>query len=687
MLGALLLLLAMLYLLSNDDLLLRQQDISRLKKIGKVAHAKNDVRQKVFRQFSWKSAKQLNDLHLGDSLFTGAGSTVEVQLSDGRILTLQENSLVVFASNENQLELDLKAGRLSGSVDGCVKLHGDLGKQDLCGKDSSVEVSAEGHLQVSNRNPAVAPSEPKVQLNWETEPNATYFHHKNNQAIKFSWIKNPIFPHYKLQFSRKADFKKIIFEEPTLDASLETKNYPKKGHYFVRVQGDSQIASSRKSMALKLAWTPAVKIEIQEIEAPVLTTPKSQQKFSFARNPDGDLLQANEVELNWDYLSNSKTAFELEISKSANFDKDSTRFEKIPGSRKQWIAKDLSSGQYFIRICDSQFAGEAEKVWSEPVAFQVEVQKPLKLASPSLINPRIQYDAPSEKPIVFRWTKVSEAVKYKIETSISEDFQESKNFESKSTEFKWDEVKNGKLYYRVSAISSKGAISDPSPGGMLLIRFKQPTLNPVEAQTVLGKSPEDLGEPKEFPVTWTDLKEVDSYQVQVSENLRFTRSTTVESILPSAVVTVPKPGEFYYRVRGMQKGLPASTFSKPGKLSYQLKVPLATPLPIEPVDQMTMFFQQTSLPYIWIEWAPIRQASNYQVEMAADPKFEQKVLSVETKDPRYLIREQLPSNLLYWRIRATGDDQRISNWSSTRTLNVLSGRAPASLRPLTPGTK
>ena len=85
----------------------------------------------------------------------------------------------------------------------------------------------------------------------------------------------------------------------------------------------------------------------------------------------------------------------------------------------------------------------------------------------------------------------------------------------------------------------------------------------------------------------------------------------------------------------MQNGIPASAFSKPSKLVYELKVPLATPRPTEPNDQMTMFFQQTSLPYIWLEWLPIRQASIYQIEMSVDAQFQQKVLSVETKDPRF----------------------------------------------------
>jgi hypothetical protein len=680
---ALLLLLLMLYLLYNDELLLRQQDSSRLKSIGKISQFNRDVRQKISRQFTWKSVKSPRALHLGDSLFTGKNSVVKIELNDGRTLTLQENSLIVFNMTGNQLDLDLRAGKVSGTLDGCLKVSSASGSQDLCGQNAQVEVSKDGSLQLSGEKLAAEKESEKNQIQWTLAPEPVFYHFKSNFPLKLSWKATtgpsaPKFHRYRLQFSRQSDFKKVTFEELTRASEIETKGYPVKGQYFVRVQGEDVNSKSH-------GYSSVLKMDIREGQLPLFTTPKPLQRFSFQTNADGELIQPNQIEMRWQYLPKTNQ-FELEISQDSTF-ATSTRLEKLPGSQSSFVVKNLAVGEYFVRLRDAGLPTKSQKLWSAPVAFQVEIQSPANMSVPQLLTKKIQHEAPSSKPLVVQWTEVPEAHHYQVEASTTKDFEEITKYDSDSTEFNWTDIKQGNFYFRVRAVTVKGRAGEASDTGALAIRYKQPDLNPVESKTLLGKSPEDPGDPTDFEVSWTDMKGVESYQVEVSEDSEFHEPTVIESRTPSSVIQIPKPGEFHYRVRGMQKGSPVTAFSKPGKLNYNLKVPLATPNLTEPSDQMTLFFQKTSLPYIWLEWNPVRQAVSYQVEIAYDPEFQKMVFSAETKERRFLIRKQLPESVLYWRIRATGDDMRISNWSPPRSMSILSGRAPANNRPSTPRSK
>jgi hypothetical protein len=662
---AILLMLLMLYFLYDDSLILPSDNSKNLQAIGHLSQADRDVRRKISKQFMWRSARPKDRLHIGDSVFTGQNSKVTIDLKDGRTLTLQENSLVVFNTTGDQLSLDLRFGQVSGQISGCLKMTLKGEEREVCGDGSELKLDSDGVVQKK--------IEPQLKdgISWIASPPAEFFHYKNNMPMRLSWKSELKFGRFKVQFSRQPDFRETAYEVRTRTREVITRGYPVTGDYFIRIQGEDI-----KGRAI--AFSKPQKISIRELQPPVITTPLAQAKTRIPKNVDGELLQSNQIAVEWTYpLKN--TRFDFQISQKKDFSELLLETQVISGF--QSLTPPLESGQYYVRVRQNISTGEAERPWSAIVPFTVQIEPTPELPAPKLLTSRFDYLAPQDEPLKVQWEPVTGAHQYQLEVAKSPDFIESKVYTSGEGEVTVPDLEPGRFFFRIRAETAKGTTSKPSAIGQWEVKLKKPILNPVEPITVMGKTPEDPGDPQKIPVSWMDLKYAESYQIQVSKHPDFKVAQEFQSQTPTAEVIMPAPGDYYWRVRATTaKGRPTSRFSVPGQLKYNLKVPLATPEMIEPFDEMTLFFQKKMSPYIWFEWKTVRQATRYNLEIALDPQFNQKVVSVTSKSRRYLLKEPLPQATLYWRIQAQGDDDRISHWSAPRKMTVFSGRAPANLR-------
>jgi hypothetical protein len=662
---AALLFLGMLYLLYDDSLILPSDSSGTSVSVGKVSQAERDVRRKVSKQFLWRSAHNQDNLHAGDSLFTGPNSSARVELNDGRTLTVQENSLIVFSSKGDQLNLDLRFGRLAGNLNGCVKINIKGQEKEVCGNNSRVQVDAtDGSVKVD--------AKPKELIVWAQPPPAKFYHSHHQNPLKMSWKTNQKFGRFRVQFSRQSDFDTIALEEKTFAKEISTKAYPASGDYYVRVQGDDLKGEEE-------AFSKPVKFTISEIAAPVITSPLANADFQVKTNVDGELLDSNQVIVEWKY-SLKDVRFEMQLARDSAFSDIVSQSKEILGSNAK--TTHLIAGTYYVRVRDATVVNDQHRPWSAAVSFRMNFSQAPKLPAPKLLTENIDYTAPSAEPVKLQWEPVKEAKKYLVTVSSDPDFQHTKEFKTEGTELKVQDFKSGRSYFKVTAMTEKGTLSEPSSTGQMQVRLKRPSLDPTSPLNILGKSPEDRGEPQTLKVSWSDLKYVDSYVIEVAEDKDFNTKTEYQSTSPNSEVHLPKPGDYFWRVRGVSKeGKPVTHFSDTGVLNYTLRVPLATPILLEPYDQMTLFFQKNNSTFVWFEWKPIRQATRYNLEIARDREFTQKVLSAQSSSQRFLLKEQLPESNLYWRIQAQGDDNRVSNWSEARQITVLSGRAPAGRSP------
>lgn len=664
---AMMLLIFMLYLLYDDSLILPSDDTSNLTPIGKISQMESDVRRKLSKQFLWRSAHSKDTLHVGDSLFTGRDSVAHVELKDGRTLTLQENSLIVFNTTGDQLNLDLHAGRIQGKLDGCVRINIKGESKEVCGENSPIEVDSDGLIDVKKETEA-----PREIISWVQEPSKSFFHYKNNTPLKLSWKTNKKFGRYRVQLSRQDDFQDIAYEEKSLSSRVTTRGYPVNGKFFIRIQGDNL-----KGRAA--GFSKPLPIEFREIAAPLLTLPQPQQKFQFLTDADGELLAPSQVPFKWKYPLKD-VGFDLEISTDQKFTEVLLSQKNIKGFEA--LSAPLAAGNYFARVRDAVVTHGVSRPWSPPVPFSVQINPPVPLPAPRLLTKDIKYIAPADEPLKILWTQVSEAQQYFVEVSPRPDFVDKQTVPATTTDLTLANLAPGKAYFRVYAATEKGTRGLPSTTGVMHVKLKRPELSPLAPLVVQGKTPDDPGDPQTVDISWTDLKYADSYQVEISSDADFKQKTEIKSALPSSPVPLPRPGDYYVRVRGLGfEGKPVTRFSEAGKLTYTLKVPLATPEILEPFDQVTLFFQKNLSPFVWLEWKAVRQASQYSIEVATDAQFQNKVVVATTSARRYMIKERLPAGTLYWRVQAQGDDQRVSFWTQPRSMTIFTGRAPAGRGP------
>lgn len=655
-----------LYFLYDDSLLLRFDNNSDQPKIGKISTLENDVRYKLSKRLTWKSARNEESVHLGDSIFTGKESSATVEFDDGRSLIIQPNSLVVITTVGDQMKLDLKFGSFGGTLDGCIKVDVQGRQVDLCGTKSKVEVNAKGDVKVKQGSVKVANKKivavEKEIIAWNKKPEPQILHSENNKDLTMSWSpKNP-YSRYRVQFSKDGKFKNIPAQDLTSDLSITTKNYPRNGEYFVRIQAED--ATNQV-----VAMTDPVKVKFLEIQAPRILTPLADERFNFSSENEGQLKNIGKVKVSWD--SNIKNGkYKLEIAENEDFTKLAVNHET---SEKTFETPSLAAGTYFARVQETQLGHQ----WSKVIAFQVNIQGPRLLSPPQLLTKQIKHVAPSDRPPVIQWKTEESVEKYIVETSTSEEFPASStaSYEVTTPKAPLTVINPGKTFFRVSSVNKNGRRSPSSEVGTLNTFIERPILKPVPPLVALGKTPDDPGAPVDMKLSWSDLKLPGSYEIQISDNREFKNPIKYQSTTPESVVSIPKPGDYNWRVRALNnQGRPITRFSKPDKIKYDIKVPLEKPALIEPSAKMTLFFQKEAPPYIWLEWKSVRQAVVYSVEVASDPNFNQIVYQAKSTSSRHLIKQALGNGKFYWRTQASGDDGRISHWSDPREMSVFSGQ-------------
>ncbi len=505
-----------------------------------------------------------------------------------------------------------------------------------------------------------------IKIEWKKAPPPFLFQKSKLDPLKLSWTTSPDIKKYQVQFSKDSNFENISSQLETRRGNIETSGYPNQGAFFVRIAG---IVEDEPTPI----YSKIEKTEFKNIFAPKITEPLNAQEFVFEVDIEGNLLAKPLINTKWEHQTPFSSMYELQLAADSSFE---SIIWKSTTKTKELQTPPLKNGNYFVRVRDTVKVEGLDQTWSPAIPFRVQFGEPKKLPAPELITKEINFLSPSNDPLILEWKAVNGASKYLVEVSPTEEFAQKKSYESLKPRFNHQEFNPGKSYFRVFATTRSGRPGEVSETGNMIIKVKKPILSAISPKHVLGLNNEDTGGPQEFDTQWTDLKYPKNYQIQLSKDSKFSRNTEVNSPTPNAKITIPEPGKYFVRVRGLgEDNQPLTRFSNTEMIEYTFKVPLKTPEILEPFDEVSLFFQKSSEPFIWLEWKPVKQALSYNIELALDPNFQRKILTTSTTKRRYLIKNKLPQGLLYWRIQAVGEGSFISNWTEPRSMTVFSGKA------------
>jgi hypothetical protein len=644
------------YFLYDDSLLDFDSNTGDLQKIGVISLKTNDVRQKYSKQYIWRKSSKNSNVHQGDSVFTGEKSESQIELLDGSKMLIRENSLVVFNMVDGQLGLDFNFGGMTGGITGNTKLKViDCGQvYELSGNGSQFQLDKEGGCKGV-----------KVKvITGQVSVNGSSLKKSETAIIKKGFAPRVLPP--------EPPPKKVITTLAAAPIPLDTE-------VPAAVAAAPQPVTPEPQPVNEAAPVPVAAPQKQQ-SAPVVTEPLDKYEHILSYDDSDKLVTPAFILLKWSVSGtvNPKPYFEMEIASDAQFTNViSRRYSPELTSR----SPDLQKGEYFFRVREyiSKDQPAAEFLWSQPIAFTVQEKRgEPKLAAPKLLTKAISYRAPASSPPTFKWAAVPKADKYTVEISPNEDFKKIMRFTAGELSHTWAQYLEGKYFFRVLAVSKTGDRSPPSEVGTVDVKLNIPVLSPVEPRTVLLKNADDPGGPEKFEVKWTGLSIADSYQIELSEENDFKKAIVFKSREPASAIVAPKPGNYKWRVRPLAStGKPLTDYSKTGDLQYNIKVPLVTPTLLEPGENLTLYFQQDSSTPFWMEWKVVRQAEFYDIQVSTKKDFSVVDITKRTTDHRFLFNHKLPQGNLYWRVRAQGENGKLSEWTTARRVRVLAGKESA----------
>lgn len=608
---------ALLYLLFDDSILTDSFNDDSNQLIGKISYATGDVRHKNNKDFQWKNAKQERKIFWGDGVFTGGNSKAHVDLLSGGRLELDPNSLVILTPTQKDLTLDLRFGNFKGEL-----------------KDQDLKVKVGGEVLTVSGSKGAGGS-------------VVEFGRDANQNLVINVVKGSV------DVTGSASGPRQIASGKNAKISADGKSVAESASTgSIMRKTASGTDETTKPVRKRTLWKENVR----------------ENKSSVQLDENGQPTSKPVIDLNW-VPADEKGQTIVEISKDPNFS-SILMTKNVEGSNLQTEVE--STGVYYARV---KPANDKDTPWSPVQKINVEGIVLPPVASPELVSDKLFIDPEQTNKARVQWKPQERADSYIVEYAKDPEFKQVTDTQ-KTKEDKLDFIANrpGKTYFRVRGVSATGKEGLLSPVGQITVPNRSLALSPVASREVFGKSPKAPPEVIDVKVAWTQLKTAPNYEVQLAKDAEF-KTGLKKFITPtnSGALKVSEPGDYHVRIRPLSADKkPTGQFSEPQTFNYTYKIPLAQPVLVEPMANSTVFFQDSEGPF-WFSWKKVRQAEQYELEVATDAEFKNKLVSKQTSNSRFLFSEKVPSGQLYWRVRAS-NPERQSHWSEPRAVKIFSGR-------------
>lgn len=622
--GTGLILVTLLYFLYDDSLLISTLSSHQTVRIGRVIPEVNDTRYKANQEFQWVTLRGERIIGWGDGVFTGMKSKARVELDAGSAITMDENSLIIFSPNQQELTLDLRFGSLKGQLTGQnLKIQVDGRTLDLSGQNAVIELAK-----------------------------------RNGQELDLQIVSGEV----------NLGQKRMVAGEQ------------------VRLNKAGAMAVPKPTPTPKPQPTPTpppTPTPAPPVDASLQWITPDQKEHLIPRDLEGRLGAPARVEFSWKNPNQAEvaerlgdTTYEIQIAKDPEFTAlVSEQTSPEPKAQFDFAAE----GQYYARV-RPKLTPELEKEknitagWSPLLRTQVKFAPNRGLPAPNLEETQTRLNGLTDKTAELSWSSVKGAKQYEIEWASDAEFKhrlESKKIDS--TSFQFQPKQSGDAFYRVRALTPGGKAGTYSRVGQVSVDLPRPGLKPIESISTLGQTPTDPPAQAELKMAWSGSAVAEGYEVQVSSSKDFSAPITFNTRNTQGALKVNKPGDYYVRVRSLNAlSEPLTEFSTPEKFTYTYKVPLATPTLKEPTHAVTLFFQN-SVPTFWLGWAPVKLAQTYRLQVASDSTFKNIILETKTDAPRFLVKRELPQGTVYWRARAE-NTERESHWSQIRSIRIFTSR-------------
>lgn len=501
---------AVSYLLLHPELL-NGQGQNEKDNIGQVTKVKSDIRRKSKQDYFWQPTYVNSYVSRNDTIYTGSKSSAEIQLNDGKLIKVSENSLVRFSSVNKNISIDLAFGQLAATGVNKTFTITDCGKQyTIDAAQASFEITKKKDcgnfdLNVSKGTVSV-----------------------NKKAVTKAAPK---------RIETKSILEETHEEKKTLIAQ-PTKAAPK---VVVEIKPtESFLISPATVVAEPVVVAPPVVEEKIVLENPKFITKSKKTVF------DDQVVE----HVAWKPVPQANY-YNLEIADNAAF-KDAVSNKVID---TQFEFKAPQGGTYFFQVKAVTDKG-VESLPSDPINVALTYPS-IKLKDKVLsatYNARTSKDVGPKKNFNVAWAPVAAAEKYVVEYDNDPKF-------SKPTKLTTREpssvipVQTGDFHYRVSAFDKTGRkISSTSAPGEINYKKIFNMAQPLIESTLKNMSyyfQKDFAQFIWLKWNSSTVDDKNSYRLEISKTASFTQISSAYKVKDTKFLIRNKldGGEYYWRVR------------------------------------------------------------------------------------------------------------------------------------------
>ncbi|HPS58952.1 MAG TPA: PQQ-binding-like beta-propeller repeat protein [Spirochaetota bacterium] len=544
----------------------RKVEAGNVKQIGTITFKRQVAQRKYLAQVVWEDVEQDVPVYNNDSIRTATDSEAVIHLGDGTDINIDENSMIMLSTLEDEININFEHGTISANRSGvsgvdiaAINIRSqdttvsidksniqltqmDNQSLDLTVSDGTAKVSSGKEETLVNTNEKALISADRketkiVKLNFilkEPGPDRFYMLDAQSGDIIFIWDAEGNVQDFTLEISGDRDFKKLLVSRKT-GAGKQTVEKLNNGMYYWRVSafnGDTKQAEYSEIRKVNLLFKKPVK-PVAPVQGELISQTAGENSVSFR----------------WidDELAND---YELEISQDKEF--------KTPGAihktrLKNIVIDNLAQGEYYWRVKSNITTG-IDSFSRTSLVSSFRVEKGRMLNPPVLVTPAtgdsIDLTLLKGKGIMFSWNNDPGYSGYEIEISRNETFTDLVTSGKRNVNFLElkDQVQPGKFYWRVRGVQKNTNEKNTSLISVFDVVAKENIVLVSPAEGAEFKIPAEDNK-TDVKFSWNPVNAKGNYKIQVSKNRDFSDIKVNEKSLGSSTtIALDDSGEYYWRV-------------------------------------------------------------------------------------------------------------------------------------------
>lgn len=383
-------------LILDEGLVFRSKSKGVGPSVAQMTKVSNDVRRRAIGDLAYFPARDLDEIYLGDSIFTGTGSGSQINFKSGSNITLNPETMVVIESDGNNSSLDVQKGSLSANLSKNGALVVNIGneKTTLNGDNATLNLSkaADGSTQLNVEKGSLVISGPNgntllkenesanlkegQRVKLEDHTLALINPSKNSNlwvqstdTVNFKWQPHQNSKLYRITISSDENFSKILNQYtrdlPSIDFLAE--GLPFRVPLYWKVEDLTTKASSFGQ-----------KFTLHRDDPPQLISPVQNKKIKLHE------LAQSPITLEWESW-NSEKSFRVQVSKEITFN---TLITDNEAQESHLEIRPSTFGNYYWRV-KAINPNRPQSPWSKPRL--ILVAPGIQLSAPEVPNRYLRY--------------------------------------------------------------------------------------------------------------------------------------------------------------------------------------------------------------------------------------------------------------------------------------------------------